>query len=103
MLRHIVMYKFKPEVTPAQIEQVIEAFSALPRKIETIIGFEAGSNVSKQGLSEGFTHVFVVTFKTATELAAYLVHPAHEAFVQVVKPKREKGWSLIIGWPNSPH
>ena len=90
MLRHIVMYKFKPEVTAAQIAHVSEAFSELPDKIDTIIGYEAGSNVSNQGLSEGFTHVFVVTFKNEHDLAAYLTHPAHEAFVQIVKPKREK-------------
>jgi hypothetical protein len=90
VLRHIVMYKFKPETTPAQVQQVIDAFGGLPKKIDTIIGYEAGPNVSKEGKSEGFTHVFVVTFKTEADLAAYLVHPAHEAYVKVVKDKREK-------------
>jgi hypothetical protein len=90
VLRHIVMYKFKPETTPAQIQEVIDAFSGLPKKIDAIIGYEAGPNVSKEGKSEGFTHVFVVTFKTEADLAAYLVHPAHEAYVRVVKDKREK-------------
>jgi heme-degrading monooxygenase HmoA len=90
VLRHIVMYKFKPETTPAQIQEVIDAFAGLPKKIDTIIGFEAGPNVSKEGKSEGFTHVFVVTFKDEKELAAYLIHPAHEAYVKIVKDKREK-------------
>ena len=90
VLRHIVMYKFKPETTPAQIQEVIDAFAGLPKKVDTIIGYEAGPNVSKEGKSEGFTHVFVVTFKTEADLAAYLVHPAHEAYVKVVKDKREK-------------
>jgi hypothetical protein len=90
VLRHIVMYKFKPETTPAQIQEVIDAFAGLPKRIDTIVGYEAGPNVSKEGKSEGFTHVFVVTFKTEADLAAYLVHPAHEAYVKVVKDKREK-------------
>jgi hypothetical protein len=90
VLRHIVMYKFKPETTPAQVQEVIDAFAGLPKKIDKIIGFEAGANVSKEGKSEGFTHVFVVTFKTEADLAAYLVHPAHEAYVKVVAGKREK-------------
>jgi heme-degrading monooxygenase HmoA len=90
VLRHIVMYKFKPETTPAQILEVIDAFAGLPKKVDTIIGYEAGANVSKEGKSEGFTHVFVVTFKSEADLAAYLVHPAHEAYVKVVKDKREK-------------
>jgi hypothetical protein len=79
VLRHIVMYKFKPESTPAQVQEVIDAFGGLPKKIDKIIGYEAGANVSQEGKSEGFTHAFVVTFKNEADLAAYLVHPAHEA------------------------
>jgi heme-degrading monooxygenase HmoA len=90
VLRHIVMYQFKPETTPAQIQEVIDAFRGLPKKIDKIIGFEAGANVSQEAKSEGFTHVFVVTFKNEADLAAYLIHPAHEAYVKVVKDKREK-------------
>src|SRR5439155_17712715 len=90
ILRHVVMYKFKDDITPAQLKEVIDAFAALPKKVDTIIGFESGTNVSKEGKSEGFTHMFVVTFKNEADVAAYLVHPAHEAYVNVVKSRREK-------------
>src|SRR5438309_2148940 len=90
VLRHIVMYQFKPEVTPAQLQEVIDAFAGLPKKIDTIIGFEHGTNVSKEGKSDGFSHVFVVTFKTEADRDAYIVHPAHEAYVKVVRDRREK-------------
>ena len=63
VLRHVVMYKFKDDVTPSQLQEVIDAFAGLPKKVDTIIGFEHGTNVSNEGKSEGFTHVFVVTFK----------------------------------------
>ena len=90
VLRHIVMYQFKPDVTPAQLQEVIDAFAGLPKKINTIIGFEHGPNISKEGKSEGFTHAFVVTFKNEADLAAYLVHPAHDAYVKVVRDRRDK-------------
>jgi heme-degrading monooxygenase HmoA len=90
VLRHIVMYKFKDTVTPAQVQEVIDAFAGLPKKIDTIVGFEAGTNVSPEGKSGGFTHVFVVTFKSVAARDAYLTHPAHQAYVQVVKDRREK-------------
>jgi electron transfer flavoprotein alpha subunit len=90
VLRHIVMYKFKDTTTPAQVQEVVEAFAGLPKKVDTIIGYEAGTNVSQEGKSDGFTHVFVVTFKDEAGLATYLKHPAHDAYVQVVKDKREK-------------
>ena len=90
VLRHIVMYKFKDDVTPAQLKEVIDAFAGLPKKIDTIIGFEHGTNVSKEGKSDGFTHVFVVTFKNEADRDAYIAHPAHDAYVKVVRDRREK-------------
>lgn len=90
VLRHVVMYKFKDSTTPAQVEEVVAAFNGLPKKIDAIIGYEAGINVSQEGKSEGFTHIFVVTFKDQAGRDAYLKHPAHDAYVQVVKDKREK-------------
>lgn len=90
VLRHVVMYKFKDSVSPREVQEVINAFAALPKKIDTIVGFERGSNVSAEGKSEGFTHVFVVTFKDEAGRDAYLKHPAHDEYVKVVKDRREK-------------
>jgi hypothetical protein len=90
VLRHVVMYKFRDDLSPAKLQEVIDAFAGLPKKVNSIIGFEHGTNVSKEGKSEGFTHAFVVTFKNEADLAAYLVHPAHEEYVKVVKDRREK-------------
>lgn len=90
VLRHLVLYKFKEEVTPAQLQEVIDAFSALPGKIDTIIDFEHGPNNSPEGKSDGLTYAFVVTFKDEAGRATYLTHPAHDEYVKVVKDRREK-------------
>jgi hypothetical protein len=90
VLRHVVLYKFKDDLSAAKLQEVVDAFAGLPKKVNTIIGFEHGTNVSKEGKSEGFTHAFVVTFKNEADLAAYLVHPAHDDYVKVVKDRREK-------------
>ena len=89
-LKHIVMYKFKPEATQQQVQEVIDAFAALPKKIETVIGFEHGVNVSPENKSEGFTHCFVVTFRDEQGRDEYLKHPAHDDYVKVVRDRREK-------------
>lgn len=90
VLRHIVMYKFKDGLPADQLQEVIDTFAALPEKIDVIADFEKGTNVSPEGKSEGFTHVFVVTFKNEKDRDAYLVHPAHKAYVDVVKDRRDK-------------
>lgn len=90
VLRHIVLYKFKDGLPAAQVQEVADAFAALPKKIDTVAGFEQGTNVSPEGKSEGFTHCFVVTFRDEQGRAVYLEHPAHQEYVKLVRDRREK-------------
>lgn len=90
VLRHIVLYKFKPETTPAQLQEVIRAFTGLKDKIDEIVSLEHGPNVSEEGKSEGLTYCFLVTFRDEKGRDAYLVHPAHQEYVKVVRDKRER-------------
>lgn len=90
VLRHVVMYQFKSDQTPERVQEVVDTFSALPSQIDVILDFECGTNVSQEGKSEGYTHVFVVTFADEAALAEYLKHPAHLKYVDVVKGRREK-------------
>jgi hypothetical protein len=90
VLRHVVMYKFKDGLTPGQVQEVVDTFAALPGKIDAIVDFEHGANVSIENKSEGFTHCFVVTFRDEKGRDAYLKHPAHDHYVSVVRDRREK-------------
>ncbi|GAB5554433.1 MAG: hypothetical protein Sapg2KO_40240 [Saprospiraceae bacterium] len=88
-LRHVVMFKFKTESTPEDIQKVEEAFAALPTQIPEIKDFEWGLNNSPEGLNKDFTHCFLVTFETEEARTVYLPHPAHQAFVEVLSPHLE--------------
>jgi hypothetical protein len=90
ILRHVVLYKFKDSLKPAEIQEVIDAFAALPSKIGGIVGFEHGTNVSPEGKSEGLTHCFMVSFTSERDRDVYLTHPAHLEYVKVVRDRREK-------------
>ncbi len=90
MLRHVVLFKFKAEVTPAQVQEVADAFAALPKKIDVIKDFEWGTENSPEGLAAGFTHGFLVTFADEKGREIYLPHPAHEEFKKLVGPRIEK-------------
>ena len=80
--RHVVCFKFKEGTTPEQIKKLETEFAALKGKIETIIDFEWGTNVSPENRAKGFTHCFIVTFKDQAGLDVYLPHKAHQAFVK---------------------
>ncbi len=90
LLRHVVLFKFKAEVTPAQVQEVADAFAALPKKIDVIKDFEWGIDNSVEGISGGFTHGFLVTFADEKGREIYLPHPAHEDFKKLVGPRIEK-------------
>lgn len=99
-LRHVVLFKFKESATEADIQQIVKAFKELPEKIDGILDFEWGTNVSPEGLSEGFTHVFLVTFKDEQSRDIYLPHPAHKAFGGIVGPHLEK--VLVVDYLPEP-
>lgn len=90
VLRHVVMFKFKDDAKPEQIKEVEQAFAALPSKINTIIGYEWGTNISPENLAQGFTHCFLVSFKDVAGRDYYLPHPAHKEFGKILSPYIDK-------------
>lgn len=90
MLRHVVLFKFKDNTSAADIKKVEQAFRELPAKIKEIKGFEWGTNNSPEGLAQGFTHCFFLTFDSEAGRAAYLPHPDHKAFGAVLGPHLDK-------------
>ena len=85
-VRHVVHFKFKKEATAEQVKKVTDEFAALKKKIEAVESLEWGTNSSPEGLDKGYTHCWIVTFKTGKDRDTYLTHPAHTAFVEILKP-----------------
>ena len=86
MLRHVVLFAFTQEAGPAAVAEVCERFTRLPAQIDLICDFEWGTNVSPEQINRGYTHCFVLTFASDADRDAYLVHPAHQAFVTAMAP-----------------
>lgn len=86
VLRHAVFFKFKETSSKADVQKVVEAFAALPDKIDSIIDFEWGERSSGDGISGGFTHCFLLTFKDEAGREQYLPHPDHKAFGALLGP-----------------
>lgn len=90
VLRHVVLFQWNEGTPEETIRDIEQAFCALPDKIDTICGFEWGTDVSVESKTDGFTHAFLVTFKSEEDRATYLPHPAHQAFVALAKPHMAK-------------
>jgi len=83
-LRHVVAFKFKDTATKEKIKEVEDAFRALKGKIPQIVSYEWGTNISPEKHDKGFTHGFVLTFKNEKDRDAYLIHPDHKKFGELV-------------------
>ena len=90
VLRHVVLFKFKDSSTPADVKKVEDAFAELATKLPTIKAYEWGTNSSPEGLNQGLTHCFLLTFSSDKDRDDYLVHPDHKAFGKILGPHLDK-------------
>ncbi|MBN2138072.1 MAG: Dabb family protein [Sedimentisphaerales bacterium] len=90
MLRHVVLFKFKDGTSDEDVKRIVDAFVALPGKVDAIADLEWGTNNSVEDLSQGFTHCFFVSFKSEADRAKYLPHPDHKAFGGILGPHLDK-------------
>jgi len=93
MVRHYGVFKFKPEVSEAQITESFAVMKGMVGQIPGLLDMEHGSYLSDEGLNEGFTHGFIMTFDTVESRDAYLPHPIHESVKDVVVPRLD---SVIV-------
>jgi hypothetical protein len=80
---HIVLIKFK---TPGKVEGFLAEVAEMKKHIPEIESYEFGEYSSPEGLNQGLTHGFVITFTNAAARDRYLTHPAHEAIVKEYLP-----------------
>jgi hypothetical protein len=77
-VHHLVVLQFKPGTTDATIAALYAALARLKQTIAGLETFHGGPYASPEGLNQGFTHGFAMTFTDAAARNAYLVHPDHE-------------------------
>lgn len=89
-LRHVVFFKFKDSSSPETIDELAQAFKTFAHDMDEVNDFEWGVNNSPEGLSDGYSHCFLLTFLTEADRDAYLPHAKHLDFVAKLKPHLDK-------------
>lgn len=79
MIRHIVLLRFRPDVTADQRNVIYADLAALKSVIPGLLALSYGSNVSPEGKDRGFSEGFSMDFVDEAARDAYLVHPDHLA------------------------
>ena len=86
MLRHFGVFKFNEDVSEEQIAECFEVMQAMVGKIPGLLSMENGPYQSDEGLDQGYTHGFIMTFDSIASRDAYLPHPIHESVKEAVVP-----------------
>lgn len=90
VLKHVVAFHFKDNVTDSQKQEAIKIFKELEEKIPEIKKFEGGENLSDAGLNKNFSHWYVLSFENEEARDVYLPHPSHQEVVDKNKPLFEE-------------
>ncbi len=86
VLRHVVSFQFKEGLSEERKAQAIQDFLDLKNEIPEIKRFEGGEDISVEGLNQGFTHSFILTFESEADRDIYIPHPAHIRLAEKNKP-----------------
>ena len=90
MTIHYGMFQFKNGVSNAEIDTCFKAMKGMIGKIPVFLEMEYGPYDSTEGLNDGYTHGFIMTFESPESREAYLPHPIHEKVKRLVIPKLER-------------
>lgn len=93
MLRHIVLFRRKPEVTrdPALEAALVDRMAALGAEIPVISHWTVAANELERPIC--WDYVLESEVANAEALNAYLFHPLHQALVADLKPYFE--WAAV--------
>jgi Stress responsive A/B Barrel Domain len=86
LVKHLGVFQFKEGVTAAQIEECFASMRGMVGQIPGLLDFACGAYDSAEGLNDGYTHGFIMTFASPQARDDYLPHDAHERVKKIVVP-----------------
>lgn len=84
MIKHIVLWRMKPEVTEEQVAEMKAQLEGLKGKVDALIDIEIGIDFQRKDASSDVSLYSV--FNDEAGLQAYATHPEHLKVVEFVKP-----------------
>lgn len=78
MVRHIVLVKFKSDVSEARVADIWRELYEIEDKVSGLIDIKAGKSESPEQIERGYMHGFTVDFESWEALATYQEHPDHK-------------------------
>ena len=80
-IERIVLFKFKDGTPAARGHELISESGLLRQRIDGMEAFTTGRHDGPDGLSQDFTHGFVIRFRDDAAREAFNNHPDHKGVV----------------------
>ncbi len=77
MIQHNVLFRFRPVLGEAEINQVATALIEMERYIPAILKSSWHENISREQRDKGFRHMVSLYFADSATLEEYLCHRHH--------------------------
>jgi len=74
MIRHIVLFKIKPEYQ-SEIPSIVKGFYSMVGKVDGLVSLEAGADFL--GSARSYDVALITVFRDRASFDAYQEHPAH--------------------------
>jgi len=98
MIHHLVVLKIKRDTKPAHVTRMFTELDGLKKKVPGLVSFAGGPYSSPEGLNQGYTHGFVMTFRDGPARDGYLTHPEHEKIKERILPLLEGGLGGVVAF-----
>ena len=84
MIRHIVLVRFKPETSDADIGRIFDQLRDLVHARPGASNFGGGRSESPEGIERGYHHGFTIDFDSWPSLADYSADPDHQKIAEQI-------------------
>jgi hypothetical protein len=92
MIHHIVLYKLKPEVTPARVEEMMMNTRMQLLKIQEVLSIKCGKRVDPE---TAWPFFIAIDFESMDKFAIFQEEPIYVKFMEeVIKPNTADSLSL---------
>ena len=87
---HVVLVRWKPQVSAGALEELRGLAGAFPDKIPGVLAINSGPSTSPEGLEGGFDWALIVSFASSAARDEYLPHRAHQPVAQLISKWAEQ-------------
>ena len=96
MVHHIVLYKLKPEVTPARVEDMMMNARMQLLKIQEVLSIKCGKRIEPE---MDWPFFIAIDFESMDKYAIFREDPIYVKFMEeVIKPNTEDSLVLDLRW-----